>query len=380
MTGRSLLKSSLAGILIAAGVLLPFPFASAGEQVLKIGVTTPLTGPNAMMGRSNREGAELAVEEINGRGGVNGVKLVLFVSDDRVVPAEGVSNAQRYINSEKVSVLATTMGSSVTMAVMPVALQNRVPLLVPAATADMITEQGNAYAFQTCPNNTDTVVRQVEYLATKVTPHPQTAAILYENTDYGVNMVDVLTKHLGRVNIKLLTSVSYIQDAVEYYSELTKIKSENPDLLFILGKYTDNALAARQAREVGIKARLSGGNTWVIPEFLSIAGAAAEGASYPSFFEPTLETPKAKQFVAAYKAKYGRDPDWIAASIYDAIYLAADALKRAASTEGPALRDALAKTKGLEGASGVTTFDAHNKSERQVFITEIRNGKRVVVW
>ena len=84
--------------------------------------------------------------------------------------------------------------------------------------------------------------------------------------------------------------------------------------------------------------------------------------------------------MAAYKAKYGREPDWIAASIYDAVYLLADAARRAGSTEGPALRDALAKTKGLEGASGVTAFDENNKSQRQVFITEIRGGKRVVVW
>jgi branched-chain amino acid transport system substrate-binding protein len=333
-----------------------------------------------MMGRSNKEGADLAVEELNAKGGVNGGKIVLFVSDDRVIPAEGVSNAQRYISSEKVSALITTMGSSVTMAVMPVALQNRVPLLDSAATADMITQQKNSYTFQTCPNNTDTVVRQVEYLATKITPRPQTAAILYENTDYGVNMVDVLRKHLDRLKIKLTANVIYIQDAVEYYSELTQIKSVNPDILFILGKYTDNALATRQAREVGIKARVSGSNTWVIPEFLTIAGPAAEGATYPSFFEPTLDTPKAKQFVAAYKAKYGREPDWIAASIYDAVYLLADAARRAGSTEGPALRDALAKTKGLEGASGVTAFDENNKSQRQVFITEIRGGKRVVVW
>jgi branched-chain amino acid transport system substrate-binding protein len=370
----------MATLLAVATVLLSFATGNAGEIVLKIGVTTPLTGPNAMMGRSNKEGADLAVEELNAKGGVNGGKIVLFVSDDRVIPAEGVSNAQRYISSEKVSALITTMGSSVTMAVMPVALQNRVPLLDSAATADMITQQKNSYTFQTCPNNTDTVVRQVEYLATKITPRPQTAAILYENTDYGVNMVDVLRKHLDRLKIKLTANVIYIQDAVEYYSELTQIKSVNPDILFILGKYTDNALATRQAREVGIKARVSGSNTWVIPEFLTIAGPAAEGATYPSFFEPTLDTPKAKQFVAAYKAKYGREPDWIAASIYDAVYLLADAARRAGSTEGPALRDALAKTKGLEGASGVTAFDENNKSQRQVFITEIRGGKRVVVW
>lgn len=374
------LKTKLPLLLAGIVMLLSCSVANAADKVLKIGVSTALTGPSAQFGKGNSEAAQLAVDEINSKGGVNGAKLVVLISDDRISPAEGVSIAQRYINSEKVSALLTTQGSSVTMAVMPVALQSRVPLIATGATADMITQQGNKWVFQTCPNNTDTVARQVEYLATKVTPRPKVAAILWENTDYGVNMVSVLKKYLEKADIKLAVSVSYIMDSVEYYSELTKIKSVNPDLLFALGKHTDNGLAVRQAREIGIKARASGSNSWVVPEFLTIAGPAAEGATYPSFFEPTMETPEAKQFTAAYKARYGHDPDWMGASLYDAIYLVVDAARRAGSFEPSALRDALAKTKGLKGASGVTEFDEHNKSQRQVIITEIRGGKRVVVW
>jgi len=366
-------------VLTATIVFFSSALGSAGERVFKIGISTALTGPGAAFGRSNREGAELAVEEINEKGGVDGIRLGTFILDDRMTPAEGVSIAQRLITSEKVSVLFTTQVSSVTMAVLPVALQNRVPLIVTGATSDMITQQGNQYVFQTCPNNSDTIMRQVGYIA-KASPRPQSAAILYINSDFGVNMVDVIGKYLEREKIKLSVSLSYIINSVEFYSELTTIKSVDPDVLFIFGEYTENALAVRQARELGIRARITGTNSWVVPEFLTIAGPAAEGASYPSFFEPTLETPKAKQFVAAYRAKYRRDPDWMAASVYDAVYLMADAARRAKSTEASALRDALAKTKGLEGASGVTTFDEHNKSQRQVYITEIQRGKRVVVW
>jgi branched-chain amino acid transport system substrate-binding protein len=366
-------------ILVVFGVFLPSVPVKAQRGVLKISISGALTGPNAVMGRNAKDGVEMAVEEINGKGGINGTKIAFFMGDDRVVPSEGVSIAQRNISAEHVSVLMTTTGSSVAMAVMAVAKQNRIPLLSPIATTDLLTKQGNPWVFQPCPNNTETVVKQVEYVATRLDPKPKKAAVLWENTDFGLNLKDVLTKYLNKYGIEVVVNASHIQDAVEYYSELTKIKSANPDLVFFSGKYTDNALAVRQAREIGIKAIFSGSVTWVVPDFLKIAGAAAEGSTYPSYFETTLRTPKAKQFVVSYQKKYGRDPEWMCVYCYDAIYIIADAVRRAKSIEGPAIRDALAKTKDLEGVCGATTFDEHGHAKGRVFITEIREGKRVVL-
>jgi len=372
---------TLKRIIFIMGVLFVITFTvsgSFGTEPLKIGITTALTGANAVMGRSIREGAEMATAEINAAGGVDGREVITLISDDRVIPAEGVSNALRYITKDKVSVLMTTTGSSVTMAVMPLAEQNKIPLITPAGTADMITQKGNKWVFQACPNNTDTIIRQVDYIATQIKPKPRTAAMVWENTDYGVNMLDILPKLLAKYDIKVVADVSYMQDSTEYYSELTKLKAANPDVVFFLGKYTDNGLLVKQAREIGLKAEYTGGNTWVIEEFLKIAGVAANNGTYPSFFETSIVTPKAQAFVNNYRTKYGRDPDWLAASSYDSIYIVADAVKRAKSVDPVAIRDALAATKNLEGVSGITTFDENGHTLRKVLMTKIIDGKRVV--
>jgi branched-chain amino acid transport system substrate-binding protein len=380
MGKRKMFRGLAVCISVMVVLLLSSVPVNAQKDVLKISSSGALTGPNAVMGRNAKDGMELAIEEINGKGGINGIKIVLFFGDDRVNPGEGVSIAQRNISAENVSVLMTTTGSSVAMSVMAVAQQNRIPSFSPVATSDLITQQGNSWVFRSCPNNTETVVRQVEYIATKLDPKPKSSAALWENTEFGLNLKDVITKYLNKYGVTVVADASHIQDAVEYYSELTKIKSANPDVVVFLGKYTDNGLAVRQAREVGIKAKFSGSNTWVVPDFLKIAGAAAEGSTYPSYFEPSSATPKAKQFVASFRAKYSRDPDWTGSFSYDAIYTIADAVRRAKSTNATAIRDALAKTKGLEGACGITTFDEHgHNTGGKVFMTEIRGGKRVIL-
>jgi branched-chain amino acid transport system substrate-binding protein len=162
----------------------------------------------------------------------------------------------------------------------------------------------------------------------------------------------------------------------DFKAQLTAIKAMKPDVIFVPGYYTDAGLIVAQARQLGITVPLFGGDGWEAPELLEIAGGALEGTYYSTHFSAENDDPKVRQFVADYRARYGGEsPDAMAALGYDSAMVLADAVKRAGTTAGPKLRDAIAATKDYDGLTGKTTLDAQRNATKSAVIITVKDGK-----
>ncbi|HOX31414.1 MAG TPA: ABC transporter substrate-binding protein, partial [Spirochaetales bacterium] len=176
----------------------------------------------------------------------------------------------------------------------------------------------------------------------------------------------------------VLATLNYNTGDQDFSAQLTQVKGLKPDVIFAPGNYTESALIVKQARELGIKTPFLGGDTWEIAEFINVGKAAVEGAVMSTFFDNDAPLTKlSKVFVTEYQKKYGKLPSGTAVLGFDGYLLAIDAIKRANSVDPVKIRDALAKTKGFEGASGVVTLDENGDPIKSAVIKEVKGGKFV---
>jgi len=357
---------------------------AAGTKTINIGSVGPLSGTGAKNGIAMKQGAELAVEEINEMGGINGYKINLICEDDKAVPAEAVNAVQKLIDRDKVLAIVGAFNSSCTIACMEVSRKAHVPQITPISIAEVITESGNEYMFRNV-NTTPLAFRGfgefvIDNLGIK------NMAMIYENTDYGKSMADfwhlLLEEEKGG---KIVAEAATNPGQSDFYAEVTKIIHAEPEAFFIGNYITEAVQILKQAKELGYKGRILGAGQFTSDEFLELAGKDAEGEIHLSFFEPVGTTPLAKKFIEKYEDKYGIAPDMHAAPAYDAVYIIVEAIKKIGTDFDDlkawreALRNAMAETKELEGVTGPTTFDEKGQAKKITYIVQTQDGKRVVI-
>jgi len=201
------------------------------------------------------------------------------------------------------------------------------------------------------------------------------------SNDYSVGLakffVDNFIKLTGNPDA-ILATVNYNTGDQDFSAQLTTIRALNPDVIFAPGNYTESALVMKQARELGITVPVIGGDTWETPEFIDVGRERVEGAVFSTFFAAEFTgTPEAKAFIDAYTKKYNKEPASVTALGYDGYLVALDAIKRAGSTDPAKIRDAIAKTSGFVGATGVTTLDANGDATKSAYIKAVEGGKFV---
>jgi branched-chain amino acid transport system substrate-binding protein len=174
---------------------------------------------------------------------------------------------------------------------------------------------------------------------------------------------------------EVVAEAKYSSGDKDFSAQLTSIRAASPEALFVPGYYTEVGLIARQARELGIKVPLFGGDGWESSELLTIGGEAVEGDYFSTHYSPQEQDPAVQKFVQDFKAKYGDTPDGMAALGYDSAMLLADAIQRAGSTDGDKLRDALAATKDFPGVTGKITIDAQRNATKALVILQVKDGK-----
>jgi branched-chain amino acid transport system substrate-binding protein len=193
--------------------------------------------------------------------------------------------------------------------------------------------------------------------------------------DYSMGLADFFSKEFTKLGGTVVTDDKYSAGDNDFRAQLTKIKSTEPEFIFIPGYYSDAAKIAKQARDLGITQPLLGGDGWESAKLFEIGGKAVEGCFYSNHYYSGDQRPEVKSFVDKFRAHYGEQADSLSALGYDAAKLLADALKRAGTTEGPALRDALASTSGWSGVTGTMSFDKNRNPVKSIFILEIKDGK-----
>jgi branched-chain amino acid transport system substrate-binding protein len=357
------------------------PAAAAPSDTILIGHVASLTGEQATFGESTDNAIKLAIKEANAKGGVKGKQITLKTYDDQGKPEEAAIAATRLIQQDKVLVLLGEVASSRSLAIAPIADANKVPQISPTSTNPRVTKDGDKtrpYVFRVCFIDPfqGTVMAKFAHENLKA----KKVAILRDvGNDYSVGLADFFKKKFEELGGTIVSDQSYKAGDQDFKAQLTAIKGKKPEMIYVPGYYTDVALAGRQARELGIKVPLGGGDGWDSSKLYEIAQGALDGSFFSNHYTDENPDPVIQDFVKKYKAAYGSVPDALAALGYDAANVAIDAIGRAKDLTGPSIRDAIEQTKGFPGVAGTITLDAdHNPVKSAVVIGIVKNKAKYV--
>ena len=340
---------------------------------IRIGEYGSLTGAQATFGTSTDNGIKLAVDEINGAGGINGKTLKLTAYDDQGDPAEAAVVVTKLITQDQVQVVLGEVASSLSLAAAPICQQNKIPMISPSSTNPKVTQVGD-YVFRVC--FIDPFQGQVMSDFAMNNLKAQTAAILRDQkSDYSMGLADFFVKRFKEKGGTIVSDQSYVAGDVDFKSQLTNIRGQKPDVIFVPGYYGEVGLIAKQARELGVKVALLGGDGWDSSKLYEIGGAALDGCYFSSHYSPESTDPKVQDFVKKYQTKYGQVPDALATLGYDSMGVLAAALKNAKSLSEADIRDAIAATKAYTGVTGSISLDANRDAVKPAVVLKIENSK-----
>ncbi|MDY6953119.1 MAG: ABC transporter substrate-binding protein, partial [Thermodesulfobacteriota bacterium] len=334
-------------------------------------------------GEIEKRSFTLAVDEINASGGVNGKKIDLIIEDTTGKPDVGRSAIEKLISRDRVLMVGGGYSSSVTWAAVAVAQQHKVPFLVNTGSADRITEQGWEYIFRLNPP----VSEYPKALGSFISEigDVKTVVILYENTLFGQSGSKKFSKQCEALGLEVVMKEGYEAGAVDFKPLLVKVKAKKPDLLYMISYVMDASLLMRQAKELNLNPKLfvGGAAGFTLPEFQKNAGDASDYVFSATLWTPSLSYPGAKAYYDKFVATYHSPTEYHGAEAYAAMYVIADALKRAASLTPKGVRDALAAT-DLMTAFGPVKFVAYDKKTQQnrlpTFLVQWLHGKLETVW
>jgi branched-chain amino acid transport system substrate-binding protein len=356
----------------SAGASAPGP-APVDANTIRVGEVGSLTGSEATFGISARNGIELAINETNAAGGVKGRKLAVRVYDSQGRPEEGAQAATRLIAQDRVVVILGEAASSVSMAMAEKAQAAKVPMITPTSTSPEVTKKGD-YIFRVC--FIDDFQGMVMAKFARENLKVSKVAVLRDNkAAFSMGLADVFIKTFKGAGGEIVSDESYSKGDTDFRAQLTAIKQRKPEAVFVPGYYTDVGIIARQAREIGLKVPLLGGDGWDSDKLYELGGSALEGSYFSNHYSPDNPDPALQQFLKKYKEAYGAVPDSVGVLAYDAARVAIEAMKRAPDTSGPALRDAIAATKDFPGVSGRITLDANRDAVKEAVVLKVSGGK-----
>lgn len=373
------MKRILLSLGLTASLLFAFacqPGAGGGDKV-RIGVFMSLTGDTANFGISSVNGIKMAAEEVNAAGGINGKQIELLVQDDRSDASEAATIVTKFVTQDQVHAILGEVASSRSIAAAPIAQNAKIPMLTPSSTNPEVTRKGN-YIFRSC--FIDPVQgAAIAQFAAKTLGAKRGALMVDRKQDYSTGLEKVINEVFTKLGGQIVVTQSYASGDQDFNAQITDIKGANPDVIFVPGYYGDVGLFAKQARDKGVTVPLVGGDGWDSPSLYQIGGAALNGSYFSNHYSPDDTDPIVQKFVNDYKAKYGSVPDALAATAYDAARIMFDAIKRANSLDGAAIRDALAATKEFPGVTGKVTFNENRDAVKPIVMVKIENGGKFVV-
>ncbi len=371
--------SMAVSVIVFLGMLVTSAF---GEN-LELGIPLPLTGAQAKFGEIEKKSYEIAMEEINAKGGINGKKIVLKFEDSQGKPEIARSIAEKLIDVKKQPVIFGEYSSSCSKAVAAVAEERKIPYLVVTGATDDITQQHYKYVFRLNPSNAYYAGGLMSFLKTVV--KPKSMAILYESSDFGTSGAEDMVKQASSAGYKVLVKEKYEKGAVDFKPILSKVKAANPDVIYMVSYVMDAALLMRQIKELRIDAKLFAGGAagFAIPEFIDNAKDASNLVVTATLWSPQAKYKGSKEYAEKYKKKYGDYPSYHGAEAYSALYVIKDALTRAKSMKPDDIRAAL-KSTNMETAFGPVRFEDKEGYQNQNFmdtlVLQVLKNEHQTIW
>lgn len=373
--------ASLAALSLAACGAAPGgnSAASKGTEIgktFKLGYDLELSGGVAAYGNAGKNGANLAVDEINKAGGINGKQITVISKDNKSDNAEAATVVSNLINNDKVNAVIGSMTSGAVKSMTPNVTKGAVPLVTPAGTDDTLTVTNgkvNDYIFRSTFQDS----YQGKVLANYTTNELKAKKVVlyYDNSsDYAKGIAKSFEKtYTG----KIVDKVSFQSGDKDFQATLSKIKSEDYDAIVMPGYYNETGLITKQARELGIEQPILGGDGFADPTFITLAGDAASTNVYyvSGYSAKALANETTTKFIAAYQAKYKSEPSMFDALAYDAVYMVKQAAEDTKAKTSVDVKDGLAKLKGFKGATGDITVDKDHNPVKDAVVVKLENGK-----
>jgi branched-chain amino acid transport system substrate-binding protein len=366
--------------LVLVAVLVP---AVLLAQDVKFSIPLPLTGTQAKFGEIEKNAYEIALEEINAKGGIKGKKVALDYEDSQGKPEISRSIAEKLIDVKKQPVIFGEYSSSCSKAVAAVAEERKIPYLVVTGASDDITQQGYKHVFRMNPSNAYYAGGLMSFFREVV--KPSSVSILYESSDFGTSGAEDMVKQAERAGMKVLGKEQYEKGAVDFKPILSKVKAAKPDVIYMVSYVMDAALLMRQIRELRIDAKLYAGGAagFDIPEFVPSAKEAAEYVVTATLWSPQVAYPGTREFAEKYKSRFKDYPSYHGAEAYSALYIIKDVLDRAKTWSSSDIRDAM-KATNMMTVFGPIKFDDKegftNQNFMETLVRQVIDGRHETIW
>jgi branched-chain amino acid transport system substrate-binding protein len=375
------MKRSVAVVLAVLAFACVAPSLAAAAE-FKLAIPLPLTGKTANFGEIMKKSYEMAAEEINAAGGIKGAKLALAFEDSTGKPEIARSIVEKLIESKQ-PVIVGEYTSACAKAVAAVAEERKTPYLVVASADDAITRQNYQYVFRQNQVNAHYADAFGNFLAEVV--KPKTMAILYESSAFGTSGADAMESDAKKYGIQVLAKEKYEAGAPDFKPILSKIKSLQPDVIYMVSYVMDASLLMKQIKELRVDAKLFAGGAagFAIPEFIDNAKDAAEYVVSATLWTPHVKYAGAKEFAEKYKARYKDYPSYHGASAYAALFVLKAALTAAKDWSADGIRDGF-RAVNLETAFGPVKFEDKEGYQGQNFVPtlaiQVQKGEFQTIW
>ncbi len=352
-------------------VMSAVALAIMAMAVIKIGVVFPMTGNLSAVGEAAWNGLKLAHEE---KPTVLGQKVELILADNRSEKTESANAFQRLISKEKVVAIIGAMSSGNTLAGAPIAEENHVPMISPWATNPLVT-QNRKYVNRAC------FIDPFQGAAAAIFAYKElgsrnVAIFMDVEQDYCVGLANFFARKFKKFSGTKTHRLFYKTGDQDFSAQIAAAMGYGVDTIYIPGYYTEAALIARQARQMGFTGKLLAGDGVEFPELVKIGGKAVEGMYFTTHYHPKgAATEASKIFVKKYKEKYGEDPSAAAALSYDAYMILLKAIEMAGSADPVKIAENIRKIKDFPGVTGVITIDANGNAIKPVVVDVVKNGK-----
>lgn len=363
---------------LAAASLTVFTLGASGctknSDEIVVGAYLSLSGSDSTFGTDTKDGIELAVQEVNAAGGIKGKKVKVLYEDDKSTPQEASNKVRQLIDRDKVVALLGEVASSRSMAGGLIANTKKVPMVTPSSTAVEVTKD-REWVFRTC--FTDAQQGDVAARFVWETLKKKKVGLFYAAQDnYSSGLAQSFKDSFKKLGGEIVIDKGFQSKETNFTTYLNEIKGAKPEAIFVPIYYNDMVQVARQAKQADIPGTMFiGGDGWDSADLTEGAGAELEGAYFTNHYAPDVPWENSQAFLKAFRADYKVEPTSMAAQGYDSAKLLADAINRSAEPTSENIKNAIAQTKGFQGATGSLTIDPNHNATKPIVVVQIKGKK-----
>lgn len=348
-------------------------------KTLTLGVITSITGKDSEFGKAQKEGYEIAVDEINKAGGILGKQVTLKFLDDQSSAQEAAKDVDQLVSQDHAQLILGPYSSGSALAVVKKATTYKIPDIVPTATAANVTQTGSKYVFRVCATSDDYAQAIIDLL--KQRGDAKTMAIVHEDQNFGASAEQAMLKDAKAGGFDVIDDESYSATGLDYKAMLERVKAKNPDVIYFASYSKDAVALMKQAQEIGLNAKYftAAGTGFSVADFPANAGSAAEYTLAAGQWDPSAKWKGSQEFADAVFKKFGDHPSYHDMEAYASLYVAKAAIDKAGAYDAAKIQKALTEVQ-LNTPFGPIKFDSTGQNPHPVIITQVQNGKYVTVF